>query len=163
LPIGLVHLADERCVLDPDAGIQASITAVFEAFAATGSIAGTVRRLLACGIRFAQQVWGGEQAGTTIWCDYNRTRVSNILTNPAYAGAYVYGRRRCRRAPNGHMERSWLEPDAWAVMIPDHFPGYVSSTDFQAIQAQLRNNVQNFGRPTSFGPPREGPPCCRAA
>ena len=157
LPIGLVHLADGRCVRDPDAGIQASITAVFEAFAATGSIAGTVRRLLACGIRFAQQVWGGEQAGTTIWCDYNRTRVSNILTNPAYAGAYVYGRRRCRRAPNGQMERSWLEPDAWAVMIPDHFQGYISSTEFQAIQVQLRSNAQSFGQSTAFGPPREGP------
>ena len=157
LPVGLVHLADGRCVLNPDAGIQASITAVFEAFAATASIAGTVRRLLASGVQFAQQAWGGEKAGTTIWCDYNRTRVSNILTNPAYAGAYVYGRRRCRRAPNGHVERCWLEPDTWAVMIPDHFPGYVSSTDFKAIQEQLRSNAQNFGRPTAFGPPREGP------
>ena len=157
LPIGLVHLADGRCVLDPDAGIQASITAVFEAFAATGSIAGTLRRLLASGVRFAQQGWGGEQAGTSIWCDSNRTRVSTILTNPAYAGTYVYGRRRCRRAPNGQMERSWLEPDEWAVMIPDHFPGYVSSTEFQAIQARLHSNAQNFGRPSPFGPPREGP------
>src|ERR1700733_2491464 len=135
LPVGLVHLADGRCVRDTDAGIQASIAAVFEAFAMTGSISGTVRRLLACGVRFAQQAWGGEQAGATVWCDYNRTRVSNILTNPAYAGAYVYGRRRCRRAPNGRVEVSWLEPDAWAVMIPDHFQGYVSSTEFQAIQA----------------------------
>ena len=157
LPVGLVHLPDGRCVLDPDAGIQASVAAVFEAFAATGTIGATVRRLLASGIRFAQQVWGGEHAGTKIWCDYNRTRVSNILTNPAYAGTYVYGRRRCRRAPNGRIERSWLEQDEWAVMIPDHFKSYVSSTVFQAIQAQLRSNQQTFGRPTAFGPPREGP------
>jgi DNA invertase Pin-like site-specific DNA recombinase len=57
LPVGLVHLADGRCVRDPDAGIQASIAAVFEAFATTGSITGTLRRLLASAVRFAQLVW----------------------------------------------------------------------------------------------------------
>jgi DNA invertase Pin-like site-specific DNA recombinase len=157
LPVGLVHLADGRCARDPDAGIQASVTAVFEAFAATGTIAGTLRQLLASGIRFAQLAWGGEKAGTIIWCDYNRTRVCNILTNPAYAGAYVYGRRRCRRAPDGHMERCKLGPDAWTVVIPDRFSGYVSWADFQTIQTQLRKNAQPFGRPNPFGPPREGP------
>ena len=157
LPVGLVHLSDGRCARDPDAGIQASVTAVFEAFAATGSIAGTLRRLLASGVRFAQLAWGGEKAGTILWCEYNRTRVCNILTNPAYAGAYVYGRRRCRQAPDGHTERCKLGPDAWTVVIPDRFSGYVSWADFQAIQAQLRKNAQPFGRSNPFGPPREGP------
>ena len=132
-------------------------TPVIEAFAATGTVASTVRRLLACSIRFAQLVWGGEKAGTIIWCDYNRTRVLNVLTNPAYAGAYAYGRRRCRQAPDGHVERRKLKPDAWAVVIPDRFTGYVSWTDFEAIQTQLRSNAQSFGRPNAFGPPREGP------
>ena len=81
--VGLVHLADGRCVRDPDAGIQASIAAVFEAFATTGSITGTLRRLLASAVRFAQLVWGGEQAGTIIWCDYTSILVRNALTNPA--------------------------------------------------------------------------------
>jgi DNA invertase Pin-like site-specific DNA recombinase len=156
LPIGLIHLPDGRCARDPDAGIQASIAAVFDAFAATGGISGALRRLLAGGIRFPQCVWSGENAGTIIWCDYTNSRVRNVLTNPAYAGAYVYGRRRCRRAPNGQIERRWLTPDMWAVVIPDHFPGYVSWADFQAIQERLRGNEQRFGRPTAFGPPREG-------
>jgi Recombinase len=92
LPVGLVRLANGRCACDLDVGIQASIAAVFEAFAATGTIASSVRQLLASGIRFPQLVWGGNKAGTIIWCDYNRTKVINILTNPAYAGAYAYGR-----------------------------------------------------------------------
>jgi DNA invertase Pin-like site-specific DNA recombinase len=157
LPVGFARLADGRCVHNPDAGIQASIAAVFEAFAATGNVAGTVRRLLASGIRFAQLAWGGVTTGAILWCDYNATRVRNILTNPAYAGAYVYGRRRCRQAPDGHIERCWLAPEAWTVVIPDRFLGYVSWTEFQAIQIQLRSNAQAFGRPTAFGPPREGP------
>ena len=155
LPVGLVRLPDGRCARDPDAGIQASIVAVFEAFAATGTLAGTLRQLLASAIRFPQVIWGGEKAGTMTWCDYNRTRVINILTNPAYAGAYVYGRRRCRRAPDGHTERCKLKPEAWSVVIPDHFVGYVSSSEFQAIQTQLHSNAQN--RSKAFGPPREGP------
>jgi DNA invertase Pin-like site-specific DNA recombinase len=157
LPVGFTRLADRRCVRDPDAGIQASIAAVFEAFAATGNVAGTVRRLLASDIRFAQLAWGGATTGTILWCNYNRTRVRNILTNPAYAGAYVYGRRRCRQAPDGHIDKTWLAPEAWSVIIPDRFPGYVSWTDFQAIQAQLRSNAQPFGQANPFGPPREGP------
>lgn len=157
LPVGLVHLPDGRCARDPDAGIQASIAAVFEAFDATGGIAGTLRRLLASGVRFPQRAWGGETAGTIVWCDYTSYRIRNVLTNPAYAGAYVYGRRRCRQAPNGQIERRQLTPEYWAVVIPDHFPGYVSWTDFQAIQDRLRRNEQGFGRPTPFGPPREGP------
>jgi DNA invertase Pin-like site-specific DNA recombinase len=157
LPVGLVRLADGRCARDPDAGIQASIVAVFEAFAAHGTVPGALRQLLASGIRFPQSAWGGENAGTIIWCDYNAVRVRNILTNPAYAGAYVYGRRRCRRAPDGHMDRHKLQAEAWTVVIPDHFSGYVSWSEFQAIQAQLRSNSQPFGRPTPFGAPREGP------
>lgn len=156
LPIGLIHLPDGRCARDPDAGIQASIEAVFDAFDATGGVAGALRRLLAGGIRFPQCVWGGENAGTIIWCDYTSSRVRNVLTNPAYAGAYVYGRRRCRRAPDGQIECRRLPPDMWIVVIPDHFPGYVSWTEFQAIQERLRNNELRFGRPTAFGPPREG-------
>jgi DNA invertase Pin-like site-specific DNA recombinase len=157
LPVGLAHLGDGRCVRDPDAGIQASIAAVFDAFAATGTIAGALRSLLASGVRFAQRTWGGDQAGTIIWCDYNRTRIANVLTNPAYAGAYVYGRRRCRQAPDGHIDRRKLGPEAWAVVIPDRFAGSISWSEFQAIQAQLRSRAQCFGRPTAFGPPREGP------
>jgi hypothetical protein len=125
LPAGLVRLADGRCARDPDAVIQASIASVFEAFVTTGTVASTVRQLLASAIRFAQLVWGGEKAGTIIWCDYNRTRVINILINPAHAGAYAYGRRLCLQAPDGHIERRKLKPDAWAVVNPERFTGYV--------------------------------------
>ena len=55
------------------------------------------------------------------------------------------------------MDRRKLGPEAWTVVIPDHFPGYVSWSDFQAVQAQLRSNSQPFGRPNPFGAPREGP------
>ena len=157
LPVGLVHLPDGRCARDPDAGIQASIAAVFEAFTATGSVAGTLRRLDASGIRYPQRAWGGENAGTVLWCDYTTSRVRNVLTNPAYAGAYVYGRRRCRMAPNGQIDRRTLAPEDWIVVIPDRFAGYQSWVEFQAIRDQLHSNAQSFGRPSSFGPPREGP------
>jgi len=64
---------------------------------------------------------------------------------------------RISRAPDGHTDRHNLGPEAWTVVIPDHFSGYVSWNEFQAIQAQLRNNSQPFGRPNPLGAPREGP------
>ncbi|ANT54504.1 recombinase zinc beta ribbon domain-containing protein [Mesorhizobium amorphae] len=73
----------------------------------------------ASGIRYPQRAWGGENAGTVLWCDYTTSRVRNVLTNPAYASAYVYGRRRCRMAPNGQIDRRTLAPQDWIVVIPD--------------------------------------------
>jgi len=156
LPVGFVRLSDGGCVRDPDAGIQASIAAVFDSFAATGSVAGTLRRLTDTGVLFAQRVWGGENAGAVIWCDYTRSRVVNVLTNPAYAGAYVYGRRRCRRAPDGHMDTHRLKPGEWAVTLQERFHGYVSWAEFEQVQAQLHGNAKPFGRQNPLGPPREG-------
>lgn len=156
LPVGFVRVADGRCVRDPDAGIQASIAAVFDSFAATGSVAGTLRRLNDTGVRFAQRIWGGENAGAVIWCDYTRSRVANVLTNPAYAGAYVYGRRSCRRAPDGHIDRRRLKQGEWTVTLPERFPGYISWPEFEKIQAQLHGNAKPFGRLNPLGPPREG-------
>jgi DNA invertase Pin-like site-specific DNA recombinase len=162
LPVGLVHLPDGRCAREPDAGIQASIMAVFEAFAATGTIAGTLRQLLASGIRFAQSIWGGDKAGTFIWCDYNRTRVRNILTNPAYAGAFVYGRRTSdpqrqasgRRTPT--MVRRPMEQ--WQCIIHDAYPAYISWGQFVANQERLCENAQRYNDKTGAGrgAPREG-------
>ena len=156
LPVGLVRLADGRCVRDPDVGIQASIVAVFGGFTATGSVAGTVRRLTDNAVRFAQRIWGGENAGDIIWCDYTRSRVSNVLTNPAYAGAYVYGRRRCRRAPDGHIDSHALKQSEWEVTLLEKFQGYVSWAEFEKIQAQLRSRAKPFGCLNPLGPPREG-------
>jgi hypothetical protein len=68
-----------------------------------------------------------------------------ILTNPLYAGAYVYGRREVRtqivdgraRKSKGHHKPS----SAWNVLIRDHHPGYVDWEQYERIQALMAANT----------------------
>ena len=68
---------------------------------------------------------------TIIWCDYTSIRVRNVLTNPAYAGAYVYGRRAAGR-------REWPNrtSQAWAAMSAVEFQR-IAATCYDLIAARL--------------------------
>jgi hypothetical protein len=69
-----------------------------------------------------------------------------MLHNPAYAGAYVYGRTQTRttplpgEAPRVKGRTRAVASDAWAVVIPDAHPGYISWEQFQRNQARLADN-----------------------
>jgi hypothetical protein len=88
--------------------------------------------------------------------------MSAILTNPAYAGAFVHGRRTSdlRRQPPGRrtpvMVRRPMEE--WQCIIQDAYPAYISWTQSLANQARLSDNAQRYTEPTGRGrgAPREG-------
>ena len=84
-----------------------------------------------------------------------------MLSNPAYAGAYVFGRFRSRRvvAPDGTIRTRTVElPRAeWATVIVDHHPGYITWERFLVTQARLAANRTSAGA----RPPREGPALCQ--
>jgi Recombinase zinc beta ribbon domain/Recombinase len=83
------------------------------------------------------------------------------LTNPVYAGAYVFGRRRTRQvvAADGAVRSATVElpRDQWQVLIKDHHPGYISFDQHLAIQTKLAANRTNAGA----RPPREGTALCQ--
>ncbi|MCA1700559.1 MAG: recombinase family protein, partial [Actinobacteria bacterium] len=67
----------------------------------------------------------------------------DILTNPVFAGAYAYGRKRTeRRVENGVVrERQRRAPrEEWHVCIQDHHPGYITFERYLANQERLRAN-----------------------
>jgi len=72
------------------------------------------------------------------------SRVCAILSNPVYAGAYVYGRFRSRRtvSPDGSIRTSTVElpRTEWAVCLRDHHPGYITWEAFEANEAKLAAN-----------------------
>ena len=79
-----------------------------------------------------------------------------ILTNPTYAGAYAYGRR--KPAP-GQRRRSaagatGAPEEAWAVLIPDVYPAYLPWAAYLDNQRQLVANRSCF--PAASGAPRKG-------
>jgi hypothetical protein len=72
--------------------------------------------------------------------------IHNVVTHPAYAGAYVYGRTRHERyvTETGQVRtRSRHLPAAeWEVLIPDHHPGFIDWEAYQANQARVGANIR---------------------
>src|SRR6266545_4900017 len=159
LPVGYVYDDDGATVLDPDQEVAAAVADVFAAFCARGSAYGVVAEFK--GRRFPLRAYGGIWAGQLRWGRLTHSRVLGILANPAYAGAYVFGRYRSRRvvSPDGTVRTTTLElPRAqWPVVIYDHHPGYISWDGFLANQARLKANTTNQGA----RPPREGQALCQ--
>ncbi|WDL97049.1 recombinase family protein [Alicyclobacillus sp. ALC3] len=157
LPVGYVYDANGQTVLDPDEEVQTAIHNVFRAFRTTGSAYGVVQFFAQNGLRFPKRAYGGAWAGQLVWGTLNHSRVLGVLYNPAYTGAYVFGRYRDQKRvnPQGlfihHTVR--LPREQWEVFIPDHHPGYVTWEEYERNLKQLHSNRTNLEK---SGPAREG-------
>ena len=63
------------------------------------------------------------------WVTASYKPIHEILTNPVFAGAYAYGRKRVeRRVIDGQVrERVRRTPrEEWHVLMEDHHPGYIT-------------------------------------
>jgi DNA invertase Pin-like site-specific DNA recombinase/uncharacterized protein YndB with AHSA1/START domain len=157
LPVGLVF-ENDKIVLDPDQEVQGAVRLVFSLFQETGTAFAVARRFKQMGLRFPRRSYGGAWDGKLIWGPLLHARVTGILLNPSYAGAYVFGRHQSAKqvGPTGEItSRSRPVPqEAWRVMIPDHHTGYIDWDQFTANRARLsasRTNVDVLP-----GPAREG-------
>ena len=99
------------------------------------------------------------------WAAATYPAVHDFLTNPGYAGAFVFGRTRTEKRldPSGTVvARTILLPrEEWTVLIPDHHPGFIDWATFEANTARLR---ETGGLPAvSVAAHRgKGRHCCRA-
>ncbi len=159
LPVGLVYDAEGQTIIDPDEEVQAAIGDLFKAFAQAGSAYGVV------GVfknrRFPRRAYGGAWAGELRWGRLTHARAVGVLSNPSYAGAYVFGRYRSRRVlrPDGTITTRTVELPRleWAIVIHDHHEGYISWEQFLSNEQRLAaNNNRNGQRP-----PREGAAICQ--
>lgn len=154
LPVGYVYDEDGRTVLDPNVEIGSAVADVFSAFEAAGSAYGVVGSFV--GRSFPRRAYGGAWAGEIRWGHLTHGRVLCILSNPAYAGVYVFGRYRSQRwvDPEGTIRTRTVErPRAeWPVIIHHHHPAYLSWESFLANEKRLAANHTRGGA----CPPREG-------
>src|SRR5450756_219278 len=159
LPVGYCRDEEGAVIVDPDEEVSAAVAEVFATFTQVGSAYAVVGAL--AGRRFPRRAYGGAWAGQLRFGSLTHSRVCSILSNPAYAGAYVYGRFRSKRTvtPDGGVHTSTVElPRAqWAVCIQDHHRGYISWASFLANEAKLAGNATNAGA----RPPREGSALCQ--
>ncbi len=84
------------------------------------------------------------------------SRVLDVLHNPRYAGAFVYGRLRQRKGPDGKLRIEKLHRDQWTSLIAGAHPGYIAWETFELNQKLLAANAQAHGADRAKGPAREG-------
>lgn len=159
LPVGFVYDDEGTTIIDPDSEVQAAVADLFAAFRSGGSAYQVVAAFK--GRRFPLRAYGGVWAGQLRWGRLTHARVLGVLSNPSYAGTYVFGRYHSRRIvePDGTVRTKLTERprEEWPVVIHDHHQSYITWDDYLANQARLAANLTNAGA----RPPREGYALCQ--
>ena len=153
LPVGLVRDAAGIVVKDPDREVQARLELIFATFLRVRSAAKVLRSLNESGLALPRR----GRLSHTVWRPPTIAAVLSVLKNPAYAGAFVYGRTRSIRDVVATTSRPKRLPrEQWRVVVRDKYPAYVSWETFEKIQAMLRDNYAEYDRNKTRGVPRDG-------
>ncbi len=142
LPVGFVYgEADGEVRLHPDEAVGTAIRNVFARFAELGSVRRVWLWFCAQRLRFPMQ---SNSLADIQWVTPTYTKVRQILNNPIYAGAYVYGKTQCERYVDDRgrvckrtRKRARSE---WPVFLCDHHPGYIDWDTFEANQRRIGQN-----------------------
>ena len=156
LPAGLVYDHHGQVMPDPDAGVRHAVQLLFSTFTATGSAFGVVKAFREQQLAFPARHHRGPRRGELFFQPLTHDRVLSILHNPAYAGAYAYGRASHTTGLDGHHHTSAKPIQEWTVLIKDHHPGYLTWPQYEANLAVLASNAAARGDDRAAGPPREG-------
>ncbi len=148
-PPGYVVGPDGKLQSDPDEQVQDAVRLILGQFAVLGSINAVLRYLRQHGIQLPFRSAGGPERGKLQWHTPHRETLRQLLRNPAYAGAYTWGRyatdpRRVQpgRRGSGRVRR---EPDECAVFIRDNHPAYIS-------WEQYENHIRRLKQHRTHGP-----------
>ena len=156
LPIGFEWgELDGEIRLNPDQAVTGAIRCVFKKFDEFGS----VRRVW---LYFRSQRLQLPSRRTPLsnicWTIPTYTAIHEVLTNPVYGGAYVYGKSRQETYVDkrGQLKKRVrrLPQSEWAVLITKHHEGYVDWKTYQMNQERISKNTRPG--PHKSGAVREG-------
>ena len=140
LPAGYEYDETGRVRITPDEAVTDAIATVFAYFQQLSSARQVMLRLLEEDRKLPRRASGDRQVQ---WVTASYKAIHDILTNPVYAGAYAYGRKRVeRRVVDGQVrERVRRAPrEEWHVCLEGHHPGYITFERYLSNQQQLRSN-----------------------
>jgi DNA invertase Pin-like site-specific DNA recombinase len=148
LPTGLVRLDDGTVTLDPDRCVQERIRLVLTTFLEAGSAGKVLHYLVRNRLKLPRRQVSGLRVGEILWKDPSSSAIYSILKNPAYAGAFAYGRR-CAdptrqipgRPATGRIRRP---PSEWLALVRDAYPAYITWEMHEEIQRKLEENDQRM-------------------
>ena len=157
LPVGFVWgEVDGEVLQHPDEAVVTAIRSIFMRFAETGSARRVWLWLRDQGYQLPLQMSAHAEIR---WVAASYHAVHQVLTNPVYAGAYVYGKTRSQMtldAAGSRRKRIKLLPrDHWQVLIKEHHEGFIDWPTYEANQRRIARNTRPGPHKTS-GAVREG-------
>ena len=150
LPVGLERDALGQVVKDPNQEVQTRLAMVFDQFLGLRTLGQVVRWFNQCQLLIPRR----DRFGDVVWRPATVASVYGLLLNPAYAGAFVRGRRQKRRGAKGGWRR--LPPAEWPICVRDKYPAYITWESFETIQTMLQNNYADYQEKRTRGAPRSG-------
>lgn len=158
LPAGLVHERGGQITLNPDEEVQGRLRLVFAKFRELQSARAVMLYLRRNTLPLPVRPLLGAAPHELVWREASASQVQYILHNPAYAGAYVYGRRIAqppRHGTGGRPTSVKVPLGQWKVCLPSAHPGYISWEEFMSNQKRLWDNA-NDSKVGRRGIPRKG-------
>lgn len=159
LPVGFVRNELDQMEKIADRRVQSVIQGVFAKFRELGSARQAA--LWYCDNEVAlPEAVHGTRGKEVVWSSASETRVRQILKNPCYAGALVYGRTEAvvsvadGRARKSRTRR-FKPQEKWKVLIRDNHEGYITWKDFQENLSMLESNAA-AREPSAKGVARKG-------
>jgi len=140
LPIGLEYDENGSARLAIDESIRTAIELVFAKFQQFGSAHRVYRYFQSEGLLLPYRLYDGD----VHWERPRYGAILSFLTNPRYAGAYVYGRTRNKRIVDEtgkvHVRREHPPREQWKIVLQDQHPRYISWMTFEDNQRRLLEN-----------------------
>ena len=156
---GYVKAGKDRIEKDPDQRVQEALALVFAKFSEFRSVRQVLIWLVEEGIKLPVKARNPEAQGV-VWRTPAYNTVHNILTNPIYAGAYVFGRPGSRvsvEAGRKRVRRGLRRaPQEWDVLLRERHEGYISWDEFERNQGVIADNANRMGIGAVKGAVRRG-------
>jgi DNA invertase Pin-like site-specific DNA recombinase len=144
VPVGFCWAPSDLLEKDPDQRLQQAIQLVFRKMTELGSVRQVLVWFLQENISLPSFPHDSVER-KMVWKLPGYASLHSMLTNPIYAGAYVYGRRETRtKIVDGRARKSagHRKPQSeWKVLIKDHHPSYLSWEEYERNQSMITANA----------------------
>ncbi len=157
VPVGFIWgEQDGEILMHPDQAVTGAIHTIFDKFAHMGSVRQVWLWFKSNKIHFPLQT---NLLPEIKWITASYHAIHNVLTNPVYAGAYVYGKTKQESFVDetGQVKKrvKRLPQSQWQVLIRDHHKGFIDWETYKMIQTRIGKNIRPVPHKTT-GPIREG-------